>query len=176
MKILLAVDGTEPSEAAVHAVQNMTWPAGSTLRVLSVARDVSALFAPSRFAPGWMAGISSGTVVQPAATAGVQHPAQASEELAHRLKLESESVVRRVAELLRDKHELTFETVVRTGDARDVIVEDATTWGADLIVVGSQGRTKLQRWLVGSVAEAVVRHAPCSVQVARTRSSTELQG
>jgi nucleotide-binding universal stress UspA family protein len=166
MKILLAVDGTEPSVAAVHAVQNMSWPPGSTLRVLSVARDISALFAPSRFAPGWMAGISSATVVQPAAAAGVPHPGQYA-ELAQRLKLESESVVRRVVELLRDKHELTFETVVRTGDARDVIIDEASSWGADLIVVGSQERTKLQRWFVGSVAEAVVRHAPCSVQVAR---------
>jgi nucleotide-binding universal stress UspA family protein len=169
MKILLAVDGTEPSEAAVHVVQNMTWPPGSTLRVLSVTRDVSALFTPSRFAPAWMAGISSATVVQPAATAGVQHTGQSHEELAQRLHLESESVVRRVAELLRHKHDLTLETTVRTGDARDVIVDEASTWGADLLVVGSQGRSKLQRWLVGSVAEAVVRHAPCSVQVARAR-------
>ena len=175
MKVLLAVDGTEPSEAAVHAVQNMSWPPGSTLRVLSVARDVSGLFAPSRFAPAWGAGVSSGTVVQPAATADVQHPGQSCEELARRLELEAESVVRRVAELLRDKHELTLETTVRTGDARDVIVDEASTWRADLVVVGSQGRTKLQRWLVGSVAEAVVRHAPCSVQVARARS-TESDG
>jgi nucleotide-binding universal stress UspA family protein len=167
MKILLAVDGTEPSEAAVHAVQNMPWPPGSTLRILSVARDISVLFAPSRFASTWAAGTSSPTVAP--AAAGVQYTGQPHEELAQRLHLESESVVRRVAELLRDKRELTFETVVRTGDARDIIIDEASAWGADLIVVGSQGRSKLERWLVGSVAEAVVRHAPCSVQVARAR-------
>lgn len=57
------------------------------------------------------------------------HPGQSYEELAQRLKLESESVVRRVVELLRDKHQLTFETVVRTGDARDVIIDEASSWG-----------------------------------------------
>jgi nucleotide-binding universal stress UspA family protein len=41
----------------------------------------------------------------------------------------------------------------------------ATDHGADLIVVGSHGYRGLQRWLIGSVAEAVVRHAPCSVVV-----------
>jgi nucleotide-binding universal stress UspA family protein len=164
MKILLAVDATEPSKTALDAVQNMTWPPGSTLRVLSVTRDVSPLFASSRFAPAWAAG--NAAAVQPTATR-VEHPGQSYQELDDRMKLETESVVRRVAELLRDKAELTIETVVRTGDARDVIVDEATEWHADLIVVGSHGRTGVQRWFLGSVAEAVVRHAPCSVQVAR---------
>jgi len=35
--------------------------------------------------------------------------------------------------------------------------------------VGSHGRTGLKRWLMGSVAEFVVRHAPCSVEVVRER-------
>ena len=39
----------------------------------------------------------------------------------------------------------------------------------DLAVVGSPGRTGLRRVLLGSVAESIVRHAPCSVLVARTR-------
>lgn len=41
----------------------------------------------------------------------------------------------------------------------------ATENKADLIVVGSHGHTGLRRWLIGSVAEATVRHAPCSVVV-----------
>ena len=39
--------------------------------------------------------------------------------------------------------------------------------GVDLVVVGPRGRTGLPRFLLGSVAEKVVRHAPCSVLVAR---------
>jgi nucleotide-binding universal stress UspA family protein len=39
--------------------------------------------------------------------------------------------------------------------------------GADLIVVGSHGRRGVRRWLLGSIAETTVRHAPCSVLVVR---------
>lgn len=39
--------------------------------------------------------------------------------------------------------------------------------GADLIVTGSHGRRGLRRWLLGSVAEVTIRHAPCSVAVVR---------
>lgn len=47
------------------------------------------------------------------------------------------------------------------------IVERAREWRADLVVVGSHGHTGLKHWLLGSVAERVVRHAPCPVLVAR---------
>jgi universal stress protein A len=54
-------------------------------------------------------------------------------------------------------------TVVRYGVAHEAIAQEARRSRADLVVVGSHGRTGLQRILLGSVAEAVVRHAPCPV-------------
>jgi nucleotide-binding universal stress UspA family protein len=62
------------------------------------------------------------------------------------------------------------EAVAERGDPRDVIIEQARDFGADLVVLGSHGRTGLRRWILGSVAESVVRHAPCSVEVARARA------
>ena len=50
------------------------------------------------------------------------------------------------------------------------IVEGAKSWPADLIVIGSHGRGGLQRLLLGSVAESVVRHAHCPVLVVRAPS------
>ena len=47
------------------------------------------------------------------------------------------------------------------------IVKAARAWPADLIVMGSHGRTGVDRWLLGSVAESVMRTAPCSVQIVR---------
>lgn len=47
------------------------------------------------------------------------------------------------------------------------VVDRASTSHADLVVVGSHGRRGLKRWVLGSVAETTVRHAPCSVLVAR---------
>lgn len=51
------------------------------------------------------------------------------------------------------------------------IVQVATETQAELVVVGAAGRTGLRRLLVGSVAEKVARHAPCSVLVVRTSES-----
>ena len=53
------------------------------------------------------------------------------------------------------------------GDPREVLVDVAQEEGADLVVVGSRGRTGLARLLLGSVASHVALHAPCSVLVVR---------
>jgi nucleotide-binding universal stress UspA family protein len=59
------------------------------------------------------------------------------------------------------------ETFSPEGHPGEEIVAAAKTWGADLIVIGSHGRGGIGRVLLGSVAEAVTRHAPCPVLVVR---------
>jgi nucleotide-binding universal stress UspA family protein len=56
---------------------------------------------------------------------------------------------------------------VRTGNTKDVLLEEAKNWGADLIVVGSHGRRGFRRALLGSVSEAIAMNAQCSVVVVR---------
>lgn len=58
-----------------------------------------------------------------------------------------------------------LEPRVRLGLAGREIVEEAADWGADLVIVGTRGRTGGERLLLGSVAEAVVTRAPCDVLV-----------
>lgn len=53
------------------------------------------------------------------------------------------------------------------GDPATEIVEAAKKWSAGMIVVGSHGRSGLSRVMLGSVAEAVTRHAPCPVLIVR---------
>jgi len=60
------------------------------------------------------------------------------------------------------------EPLVRTGDPRDVIIETAKEVKADLIVMGTHGRRGLSRMVMGSVAEDIVRNAPCPVLTVRT--------
>ncbi|MBA3821953.1 MAG: universal stress protein [Deltaproteobacteria bacterium] len=60
------------------------------------------------------------------------------------------------------------QVLLRTGDARDVINQTALEVGADLIVMGTHGRRGVTRALLGSVAETVVRSAPCPVLTVRT--------
>jgi nucleotide-binding universal stress UspA family protein len=78
------------------------------------------------------------------------------------------NILPRAAERLGTKG-LPIETVVRQGDPRSAIVDEAEEWAADLIVVGSHGRTGIKRWLLGSVAQSLVSHAPCSVVVVRRK-------
>ena len=75
------------------------------------------------------------------------------------------------ADELRAKTTVPVTSVLRHGSpgasSVNVLEEDPTF---DLVVVGSHGRTGFKRALLGSVAEKIVRHAPCSVLVARARS------
>ena len=59
-------------------------------------------------------------------------------------------------------------TILLTGSAQDAIVKLATDERAELIVMGTHGRTGLNRALLGSVADRVVRLAPCPVLTVRT--------
>jgi nucleotide-binding universal stress UspA family protein len=66
----------------------------------------------------------------------------------------------------------SWQTHVATGDPADAIVQVAQDLGVDLIVMATHGRTGLQHVLLGSVAERVIRHAPCPVLAIRYRPET----
>lgn len=68
-----------------------------------------------------------------------------------------------------------FFVHARFGDAATEILVLAQGVGADLIIVGSHGITSLERVLLGSVSEAVVRRAGCSVIVARPKSYADVK-
>lgn len=61
----------------------------------------------------------------------------------------------------------SVNTGVVAGEPRDEICEEAAKRNVDLIVISTHGRTGLKRYLMGSVAEHVVRQAPCSVLIVR---------
>lgn len=62
---------------------------------------------------------------------------------------------------------VSFRHALLRGDPAKAICETAITEDADLIVMSTHGRTGLSRLLMGSVAEFVVRHAPCPVMTLR---------
>jgi len=65
------------------------------------------------------------------------------------------------------------QLLLKTGDARDAIDHAAAELGADLIVMGTHGRRGVSRALLGSVAETVVRTAPCPVLTIRMRDDKD---
>ena len=146
MRILLAIDGSAPSTAAVHALDARPWPMPTTVRLISV---VQYLYAPDT------------PLVPEAGLMG-----DGLESVYRQLEQNAHATLAPVAEALRTRG-FGVETVVRLGDPRVEICEEARRWEADLILMGSHGRTGLRAFLMGSVAQSVVRHAPCSVEVVR---------
>jgi nucleotide-binding universal stress UspA family protein len=143
MKILLAVDGSPHSLEALDEVRQRPWPNGSRVRILSVVQPI----------------------VPPAAdfAAGA---AALPQELFDEQRRAAQRVVAQTERALRSTA-LTSEPFVREGDPKSEIVEEAIQWGADLIVMGSHGHSALERLLLGSVANSVINHSPCSVEVVR---------
>lgn len=145
MKILLAIDDSNYSEAATEAVASRPWPQGTIVRVLSAVEHI----------------------IPPATTLWYDAAGSldwAQEQLAKRAEQLTASAARRL-----EAAGLAVDAVVRHGDPRAVIVDEAKEWSADLIVVGSHGYTGIRRLLLGSVAQSVVSHAPCSVEVVRPK-------
>jgi nucleotide-binding universal stress UspA family protein len=147
MKILLAVDDSKHSEAATRAVLTQAGPQGSEVMVLHVVEPMPLLVAREMAA------------YEPKLEAARQAQLQ-----------QAEALVVRTAEELRSKG-LRVTTAVAEGDPKSEIIDRAAKWHADLIVMGSHGRTGVDRFLLGSVSDAVARHAHCSVELVRLPST-----
>jgi nucleotide-binding universal stress UspA family protein len=78
----------------------------------------------------------------------------------------TKGLVARTADVLRPAG-FNVTTLVEEGHPVTKIIGHATAWKADLIVLGSHGRTGFDRLLLGSVSEGVARHAPCTVEIVR---------
>ncbi len=61
------------------------------------------------------------------------------------------------------------DTKIVQGNPKEAILQEAEEWGASHIIVGSHGRKGIQRFLLGSVAEAILAQAPCTVEVVRIK-------
>jgi nucleotide-binding universal stress UspA family protein len=75
-----------------------------------------------------------------------------------------------------DRNDLTIRFQCEAGRAKKVVIDWAEHRGYDLVVMGSRGLHGVRRVLLGSVAEATVRHASCSVLVCRGDDGNEPPG
>ena len=90
------------------------------------------------------------------------------DELEQAINKRTSEILECAEKIVRNKNkELQIETEMFSGSPKKLIVKDAEKWNADLIVVGSHGYGFWKRALLGSVSDAVVHHAPCSVLVVR---------
>ena len=143
MRIILAVDGSKFSDVAIQTVIAQARPQDAEIRVLYVLEPPSLLVA--REMGSYKSALDAAWEAE---------------------RKEAQVLVQRIAELLRSKG-LKATAAVEEGDPKSKIVDSAKEWRADLVVLGSHGRKGLERFLMGSVSEAVVHHAPCSVEIVR---------
>ena len=146
MKILMAIDESEFSEAAIQLIIGQQRSESTQLRLIHVIEPFTFYFPPEIAA---------------------EYAATPQLEALRKDRLEKgKALLAAAADKLR-KAGFTVETLLSEGDVRSAIIDNATEKKADLIVVGSHGRKGLDRFLMGSVSEFVARHAPCSVEIVR---------
>jgi len=152
MKILLAVDGSPCSDTAVEEVACRPWPDGSTIKVLT-AYDIPAPPTPEAWAI----------------------PMTYFEEMDVQLRKQARNIVDGAIEKLKPRLSKTMalDGALLPGTPRSVILDEAEDWDADLIVLGSHGYRAWERFLLGSVSQAVVSHAKCSVEVVRCKTAAK---
>lgn len=142
-RILLATDFSDASEEATRQAHAI---AARDRAVLGICHEIPEALRESAQVPPWLQS---------------QLPDQAEVRRQAKIALE-----RRAIELTHGGVQ-KVEAFLEDGEGHAAIVKRAEAFGADLVVVGSHGRTGLARLVLGSVAEKVVRHAPCAVLVAR---------
>lgn len=146
MKILLAIDGSAYSDAAVEEVLKRSWPPHSEVKVITaVEMPVPVGMGPWGVVPQYSVELEK----------SVRKAAQTVMDDAL-LKLST----------IEDKT-LKMSSEIVQGPPGQLIVDEAERWGADLILMGSRGLGAWNRLLLGSVSSAVVHHAKCSVEVVR---------
>ena len=147
MKILLAVDGSDCSEAAAQELAKRPWPPQTEVKVITAVEiPASVRMEPWAMSPDYFENLE--TAVRQAGQAVLDSTL---------LKLKT----------ITDKT-LKISSEIIQGSPAQVIVDEAENWGADLIVMGSRGLGVWNRILLGSVSNAVVHLAKCSVEVIRT--------
>lgn len=115
MKVLLAIDGSPNSVAAVDSVVERPWPKGAVFRVIScIANPIP---------------VMQGMI--PEATLPSVPAAQGYEQMD-----EAQELTKAAAERLRDRH-LAVEVAIRRGDPDHTIVNEASEWGAERVVMGA---------------------------------------
>jgi nucleotide-binding universal stress UspA family protein len=147
IRLLLGVDNSSDSKAAVDTVCNRNFLPGTEIGLLAVVDTVMAVTSNS----------SEHSVMKWIEVSDKHNWDQVRE------------VFEPSARKLRSAG-LRAETLVRRGNPADQILEEADTWGADCIFLGARGIRGIDRLLLGSVSSAVAARAHCSVEVVRPQN------
>lgn len=146
MLILIAVDGSDCSTKAVEFIAGRTWDKDDKFIVLSVVEPI-----PTEFGVGYI-------------------PGQGAVE--DRLYDESAEIAGKASAIIQTALPGNLvEVKVATGMVAETVCNLAELLDVDLIVMGSHGRKGVTHFLLGSVAEEVLKKSPCSVEIIKSKTS-----
>jgi nucleotide-binding universal stress UspA family protein len=146
-RILVAIDGSEPSRLGLDEAVRLARTLGSSLLLVHAVNKTP-----------WAAPTSDPVVLQ---------------RLVDDLRCRGESVLEEAMTVARTAGvEADFRLIEAIGkEAGECVIQEAASWKADLIVSGTHGRRGLRRLLLGSDAEYIVRHSSVPVLLVRATSS-----
>ncbi|MEJ2684822.1 MAG: universal stress protein, partial [Candidatus Sulfobium sp.] len=136
-KILVAHDGSKPSEKAMRRAFEIAGKFGSSVTIVSVIPDF------------YLADIMETDRAR----------------IVRTLTDDAKKMLERIKSRHQGSHPL--KTVLKKGNPAEVVIEEARKMKASLIITGSHGRHGAQKFLLGSVSSKIVDHADCSVLVVK---------
>lgn len=147
VQIIIGLDGSKDSENALSVAASRAWPKGSEARLVAALDTVMAV---------------------------IPDPGQPLEVKWVEVDDEDEwDSVRQIFEPSAEKLRaagFTASIILKKGNPKRVLVEEAESWGADSIFIGAKGIRGVGRFLLGSVSAAVAARAHCSVEIVRPPS------
>jgi len=144
MKVLIALDDSDCSAAAFKSVTERYWAKDAEFRLITVVEPIY-LQAPM-----------VGMYCEPMTAAQAEYESYCRKRVQERVKELETQFPENIS---------SGETIL--GPISECIIDEAKDWNADLIVLGSHGRKGFSRFFLGSVAERVAGHAPCSVEIVK---------
>lgn len=146
MKIVLAIDGSPSSDLAVASI------------VKRPLNDDTEIYILNAYEKAYVAATMPGTIGTVTYYEDERHPAEKS----------AAKVTGDAAKKISEAHpSITIKEEQKEGAPKKVILDAAKNYGADLIILGSQGHGALESFLLGSVSMAIAHRAPCSVEIVR---------
>ena len=147
-RVLVPTDGSQPSLKAARYAAKLAKVAGAKVKIVHVMQ----VAVPGARGPVELDGLNSVTI-------------QVEDE--ERIKKRGIDIMERTRKFFTDEGVPVETEFFLSGNVAEIIVETAGDEGFDLIVMGSRGLGGLQNLMLGSVAEAVTRRAPCPVLIVR---------
>ncbi len=143
MRVVIAIDESPYSKDVVSAVAKRSWPADTEFKILTVLEPIEDLDGDF-------------------------------EELICQTEEKRKKQCQKLCEKIRQRLEVQVPGSIihfelRNGRPHCEIIDAATEWSADKILLGAHGKDACPHLLLGSVSRAVATHAPCTVEIVRPR-------